>query len=217
MQMSTQLIIERNYHKLCFLKMEIPIFPLNGAVLFPTTSLPLNIFENRYLEMVNYSLGRDRLIGMIQNDENNKLFKIGCLGKIHSFNETSDGRYLISLHGTYRFKVVKEFNNSFNFRTIEAKILKESNKNYPLNDNHKKKILEKYKAYTKFKNINLGFEEIEKIEIEQIIKFIAMVSPFKDIEKQALLETNNFIDFYNKLLSIIELEIFDNFQSNVIN
>ena len=78
--------------------MELPIFPLNGAVLFPETSLPLNIFEKRYIDMVNYSLAREREIGMIQTMNNGDLCKIGCIGKIHSFNETNDGRYLISLH-----------------------------------------------------------------------------------------------------------------------
>ena len=88
--------------------MEIPIFPLNGAVLFPGTSLPLNIFEKRYLEMVDYALSKKRCIGMIQSDKKNKLYNIGCIGKIHSFSETTDGRYLISLQGTNCFKVKKE-------------------------------------------------------------------------------------------------------------
>jgi Lon protease-like protein len=88
--------------------MEIPIFPLNGAVLFPGTSLPLNIFEKRYIEMVDYALSKERYIGMIQSDEKNKLYNIGCIGKIHSFSETTDGRYLISLQGTNCFKVKKD-------------------------------------------------------------------------------------------------------------
>ena len=121
--MNLRFNIEKNSLKLCFLKMELPIFPLNGAVLFPGTSLPLNIFENRYLEMVNYSLARDRFIGMIQTNENDDLFDIGCIGKIHSFNETADGRYLISLQGTNCFKVKKELEKKYKFRLIEAEIL----------------------------------------------------------------------------------------------
>ena len=93
--------------------MEIPIFPLNGAVLFPGTSLPLNIFEQRYLEMVDYALSKERYIGMIQSDEKNKLYNIGCVGKIHSFSETTDGRYLISLQGTNCFKVKKELEKKY--------------------------------------------------------------------------------------------------------
>ena len=86
--------------------MELPIFPLNGAVLFPDTNLPLNIFEKRYVEMVDYALARDRCIGMIQTDTNNQLYNIGCVGKINNFNETNDGRYLISLQGINCFKII---------------------------------------------------------------------------------------------------------------
>ena len=187
--------------------MKIPIFPLNGAVLFPGTSLPLNIFESRYIEMVNYSLARDRFIGMIQTNENNELFNIGCIGKIHSFNETNDGRYLISLQGTNCFKVVKELEASFDFRLVIADTLKQTDENYIFSENKKISLLEKYKDYIKAKKINLNLAEIENIEFDQIIKFIAMVSPFKNIDKQALLETDSLEDFYNKLKSVIELEL----------
>ena len=112
--------------------MELAIFPLNGAVLFPGTSLPLNIFENRYIEMVNYSLARDRYIGMIQTDTNNKLYKIGCVGKIHSFSETNDGRYLISLQGTNCFKVIKELEPNYSFRIIEADLISTNDEIYEL-------------------------------------------------------------------------------------
>ena len=110
--------------------MEIPIFPLNGAVLFPGTSLPLNIFEKRYIEMVDYALSKERYIGMIQSDKKNKLYNIGCIGKIHSFSETTDGRYLISLQGTNCFKIKKELEKKYKFRLVEAEKLDfEENKN----------------------------------------------------------------------------------------
>ena len=80
-------------------KIKIPVFPLNGAIFFPQSSLPLNIFEQRYLDMIDFALSKDRLIGMIQKDDNNKFYKIGCLGKIISFQETSDGRYLVDIIG----------------------------------------------------------------------------------------------------------------------
>ena len=88
--------------------MHFPIFPLNGAILFPKTNLPLNIFEKRYIAMVDYALANKRQIGMIQTRENGELFEIGCLGKINSFNETADGRYLISLEGINCFRINKE-------------------------------------------------------------------------------------------------------------
>ena len=196
--------------------MELPIFPLNGAVLFPGTSLPLNIFEGRYIDMVNYALARDRFIGMIQTDNNNNLYSIGCVGKIHSFNETTDDRYLISLQGTHCFKVLREIDKDLSFRILKIKILerKETSK---LTDKNKIEILEIYKRYVKVKKINLDIDEIQQIEIDQIIKFIAMVSPFKNIEKQALLETRSLEEFYEKLKSIIELEIIGNVDSYILN
>ena len=197
--------------------MELPIFPLNGAVLFPGTSLPLNIFENRYIEMVNYALARDRQIGMIQSNQSEELYSIGCVGKIHSFNETNDGRYLISLQGTNCFNIVKEVKENFSFRLVEAKIINNNENDNGLNDKQKIFLLNKYKNYINIKGINISIEEIEGIELSQIIKFIAMVSPFKDEDKQVLLETKNLVDFYNKLLSIIELEVASNFTNKTIN
>ena len=194
--------------------MEIPIFPLNGAVLFPGTSLPLNIFEKRYIEMVDYALSKERCIGMIQSNDRNSLYNIGCIGKIHSFNETTDGRYLISLQGINCFKVKKELEKKYKFRLVEAEILEfDEDKNF-INQKQKNNLLEKYSQYIKVKKINLNLEEIQKIDFNQIIKFIAMISPFSNIEKQALLETNNLNDFYKKLQSILELEIVEDDNNN---
>ena len=197
--------------------MKIPIFPLNGAVLFPGTSLPLNIFEKRYIEMVDYALSKERFIGMIQCDKKNKLYNIGCIGKIHSFSETTDGRYLISLQGTNCFKVKKELEKEYKFRFVEAEMLDfEEDKNI-INEKQKNNLLDKYSQYIKIKKINLNLEEIQNIDFNQIIKFIAMISPFSDIEKQALLETKNLSDFYKKLQSILELEIVEDNNSKSIN
>ncbi len=197
--------------------MEIPIFPLNGAVLFPGTSLPLNIFEKRYIEMIDYSLARNRLIGMIQTNENKELYDVGCVGKIHSFNETNDGRYLISLQGISSFRVIKELEHSFNFRLVNSIIINENENENTFTDQHKTQLLKKYSEYIKFKKINIDLQEIENIETTQIIKFIAMISPFKDIDKQVLLETNNLEEFYNKLLSVIELELVGDLNINIVN
>ncbi len=197
--------------------MVLPIFPLNGAVLFPGTSLPLNIFEDRYIKMVNYALAKNRHIGMIQTDENSKLYNIGCLGKIHSFNETEDGRYLISLQGVNKFRIRKELEEDYSFRLVDAEILEIEDGETEFSDNQRDNLLNRYNNYIKEKNINLNLEEIEKIELSQIIKFIAMVSPFKDIDKQALLETKSLNEFYNKLLSVIELDIAGDFTTKTVN
>ena len=196
--------------------MELAIFPLNGAVLFPGTNLPLNIFENRYIEMINFALSKDRCIGMIQTTEKSKLYNVGCIGKINSFNETSDGRYLISLQGLSCFKVIKEIKKKYKFRMIKAEIL-DNHKEEVFTKDEKFNILKKYKRYIKSKEINIDLTEIEKIDLEQLIKFIAMVSPFKNIEKQMLLESLNQRDFYLKLESIIDLEIFDELDNKSIN
>ena len=198
--------------------MELPIFPLNGAVLFPETSLPLNIFEKRYIDMVDYSLAREREIGMIQTMNNGDLYKIGCIGKIHSFNETNDGRYLISLQGLNCFEVVKEIYVDYSFRIVRANVIKGVNKEDNKLDNDKKSnILKKYKKYISSKKINIDLSEIDGIETYQLMKFIAMISPFKDIEKQALLETDNVEDFYYKLLSIIDFDIASELGNKTLN
>ena len=188
--------------------MHIPIFPLNGAVLFPKTNLPLNIFEDRYIAMVDYALSKDRLIGMIQIKNTGKLFNIGCLGKITGFNETNDGRYLINLEGINCFVLKKELTKQYNFRIVEAMILENNTKkNHKLKGELKNKILDSYKRYIKEKNININLSEIINIKTEQLAKFIAMVSPFDDIDKQMLLETMETEAFCEKLLSILEIEI----------
>ena len=197
--------------------MELPIFPLNGAVLFPETSLPLNIFEGRYIEMVDYALARKRCIGMIQTDENNNLYNIGCIGKIHSFNETNDGRYLISLKGIKCFKIINELDKDFNFRLVNYETISEDRNFFEINEIQKNELLSKYEKYIKAKNINISLDEIKGIEISQLIKFIAMISPFKSEDKQILLETKKLNEFYKKLISIIELELVGNISNRTIN
>ena len=123
--------------------MKIPIFPLNGAILFPKTNLPLNIFEERYIDMVDYSLAGDRLIGMVQYKEKSELYNVGCYGKITVFNETPDGRYLINLEGINCFKIIKEINTEHKFRICEIEIF--DNFSGPvLQDGLKSKILDSF-------------------------------------------------------------------------
>ena len=142
---------------------------------------------------------------------------MGCIGKIHSFNETNDGRYLISLQGINRFKLVKELNQNYNFRMVNIEVIENDEGISNLSDKEKENLLKKYREYIRIKNINLNLEEIEGIDISQIIKFIAMVSPFRNEDKQVLLETQKLGDFYNRLLSIIEIEISGNYSNKTIN
>ena len=198
--------------------MHIPIFPLNGAVLFPKSNLPLNIFEDRYIAMVDYALSKDRLIGMIQSKNTGELFNIGCMGKIIGFNETNDGRYLINLEGISCFVLKKELTNKYNFRIFDAIILEKSTKKkYKLKGELKNKILDSYKRYIKEKNININLSEIINIKTEQLAKFIAMISPFDDIDKQMLLEVTETEVFCEKLLSILKIEIASFNQKKIFN
>ena len=180
--------------------MEIPIFPINGAVLFPQTNLPLNIFEKRYIQMVDYSLSKKRLIGMIQTKNNGDIFNIGCVGKITSFNETNDGRYLINLQGLNCFSVNKEIKKKYSFRLVDIKIIKINNKNSIINNNMKKNILESFKHYIGIKKINIKLDELQKLKLDQLVKFITMVSDFDYVDKQMLLEIVDLEVFCEKLL-----------------
>ena len=196
--------------------MKIPIFPLNGAILFPKTNLPLNIFEERYIEMIDYSLSSDRFIGMVQQKKNNELYSVGCYGKITIFNETSDKKYLINLEGISCFKIIKEIDTGRKFRICEIEIFDSFN-NTNLQDGLKSKILDIFKKYNKVKNINLSFDDISKLNIVDLLKFIVMVSPFDVSVKQMFLELKSNKELYENILSTLEIELASNQKTASIN
>jgi len=196
--------------------MKIPIFPLNGAILFPKTNLPLNIFEERYIEMIDYSLSSDRFIGMVQQKENNELYNVGCYGKITIFNETPDKKYLINLEGISCFKIIKEIDTRRKFRICEIEIFDSFN-NTNLQDGLKSKILDIFKKYNKVKNINLSFDDISKLNIVDLLKFIVMVSPFDVSVKQMFLELKSNKELYENILSTLEIELASNQETASIN
>jgi len=196
--------------------MKIPIFPLNGAILFPKTNLPLNIFEERYIEMIDYSLSSDRFIGMVQQKENNELYNVGCYGKITIFNETPDKKYLINLEGISCFKIIKEIETGRKFRICEIEIFDSFN-NTNLQDGLKSKILDIFKKYNKVKNINLSFDDISKLNIVDLLKFIVMISPFDVSVKQMFLELKSNKELYENILSTLETELASNQETASIN
>ena len=161
--MSQPFCIEKNFLVLCFHKMNFPVFPLNGAILFPNTNLPLNIFEDRYVDMVDYALSNNRLIGMIQTQENKDCFTIGCLGKITNFTETSDGRYQINLEGINRFKIKKILNKKHKFIIIDGEEI-EYNSNYLFKLTQKE--LEEFQVL--MKNNQFLVERIESLEVSNV-------------------------------------------------
>ena len=196
--------------------MKIPIFPLNGAILFPKTNLPLNIFEERYLDMVDYSLSNNRLIGMVQQKKDNELYNVGCYGKITVFNEMPDKRYLINLEGISCFNIIKELDTKWKFRICEIEIF--NNFNGPnLQDGLKSKILDSFKKYNKVKNINVNLDDVSQLNVVDLLKLIVMVSPFDVSVKQMFLELKSKKELYDNILSTLEIELAANQESVSIN
>jgi len=185
----------------------LPIFPLNGAILFPETNLPINIFEERYIKMIDFALGKDKIIGMIQTKDNGNLYRVGCIGRINSFNETDDGRYIVNLTGKNYFSILKEVPSNHKFRLVES-VFKNINvnqdKKFKLKNFNKELFITKYRPYINGINPSVDFDLINKIEPAALIKFIAMSCPFSPADKQMLLETFNLNDLANKLITLFE-------------
>ena len=198
--------IEKSFQALCFHKMEFPVFPLNGAVLFPGTNLPLNIFEKRYIEMIDFALSKNRLIGMIQMNESQKFFNIGCLGKITNFAENPDGGYEINLEGLDRYKIKKIFKNKYKFITVSAETL---NYNYLLKNNISlnKKLLLSFNNFISIKKIKFNTSELSRLDTLSLVKIICIISPLDYLIKQMILEIDNVDDLCNNLISVLEVEI----------
>ena len=204
---------------------KISIFPLSNFIFFPNTNVPLNIFEPRYIQMVNDSMKGSRLIGMVQPKKNlenslDQLYNIGCLGKITSFSETEDGRYLIVLNGLSRFKIIKEIKNEKSYRECEInfndfqddiKINKEEIKFSDL-----QLIFKDLKNLFDKRGYSINWNELKKQNLEQTINTLAMASPFSLEEKQTLLETKNLNLRKEKLEEILKTYIFDNFYNNTL-
>tara|TARA_Y100000992_G_scaffold297910_1_gene262208 strand:- start:1031 stop:1675 length:645 start_codon:yes stop_codon:yes gene_type:complete len=209
--------------KIIDLPKKIPVFPLSNFIIFPKTTVPLNIFEPRYIDMVNDSMKSDKMIGMIQpkssnNDDNiPNLHDVGCLGKITSFKETEDGRYLIELKGLIRFKSIKEIKTDKKYRTLEADFSKFS---HDLKD--EKEIIKFSDLELIFKNFKSLFEKrgfiinwkaLEKQSLDETINALAMASPFSLEEKQILLEAENLDIRKNKIAKILSTythDVYDN-------
>ena len=193
--------------------MNFPVFPLNGAILFPNTNLPLNIFEKRYIDMVDYALSNSRLIGMIQTKKNNDLFRIGCLGKITNFTETSDGRYQINLEGLKRFKVKKILKDRYKFIIIDGEEL-DYNSNFKKQTSElSSELLSNFKKYLNIKKIEFNTSEFESLDALNLAKIICVISPLDHLTKQMLLEFDGSDELCESLISVLEIEI-NNFGKN---
>ena len=193
---------------------QIPVFPLSGVIYFPRTNLPLNIFEERYLDLVNDSFRSDKLMGMVQaKKENSLVYKVGCLGKISDYQETSDGRLLINLTGITRFEITKEINNKKKYREFEVNYNKFQNYLAPDKMDavyDKQKFTSKVKKFFEKNGLMINWKEFEKLDENQKINTISMIAPISNEEKQKLLETVSLGDKTNTLLNIIEFYSYEN-------
>jgi Lon protease-like protein len=179
-----------------------PLFPLDGVILFPNSSLPLNIFEKKYIEMINYSLASNRMVGMIQSKDKNNLYNFGCVGKIISFDETSDGRYLITLLGKNYFSISEEISTKKKFKLAKIKIT-EVQKHQSTKAFKRELLLKNYREYVNKLKIKIDIELVSQVENIQLIKFIAMSCPFSSADKQMLLETVDLTKLEDKLISLL--------------
>jgi Lon protease-like protein len=203
---------------------KISVFPLSNFIIFPNTKVPLNIFEPRYLDMINDSMRGNKIIGLIQPKNKSKdipeLYSIGCAAKITSYNELEDGRYLISLNGISRFKILKEVVNNKTYRECEVSF---EEYNFDQNQNTSKfnktdlePIFENLESLLKKRNYIINMDNLKKESIEQIINTLAMSSPFSLEEKQALLETQNILERKLELEQILNTYIVDNFNNTTL-
>ena len=203
----------------------LPVFPLSNFIFFPNTSAPLNIFEPRYIQMIDDSIKSNRMIGMAQpkgisNIKKPELFKVGCLGKISSFNETDDGRYVIVLNGVSRFNIIEEIDRGklyrefkINFQEFENDSNKEESEvnfsDFSLIFKSLKKIFEK-QGYI------INWNELEKQSLDQTINTLSMASPFSKEEKQMLLEAKDLKSRKQKFEEIIKLYSSDIFSNKTL-
>ena len=205
---------------------KIPIFPLSNFIIFPNTTVPLNIFEPRYLQMVDDCMKGNRLIGIVQPKKSGELkkpnlYEVGCVGKITSFNETDDGRYLIVLNGICRYKIVDELANDKLYRECKISFnhyindLKEINKE-EIKFTDLKFIFKDLKNLFEKRGYLINWKDLEKQTLNQTINTLSMVSPFSLEEKQILLETNSLAERKKKLEEILKTYSSDNFENTTL-
>ena len=194
---------------------QIPVFPLSGVIYFPKTNLPLNIFERRYLNLVNDCIKKDKLMGMVQSKKNgNEVYKIGCLGKISDFHRGEDNRVLINLTGVIRFEIKKEILNKKLYREFEVsyeKFNQDTKKDdRPVEKQEINLLFDKTKSLFKKRGLILNWKEFEKLDQVQQINTISMIAPISNEEKQKLLEAVSIGNKTKTLLEILEFYLYNN-------
>ena len=206
---------------------KIAVFPLSNFIIFPKTSVPLNIFEPRYIDMINDTMKNNKFVGMIQpkklneiSDNNSELHNIGCLGKITSFKETDDNRYLIELKGIARFKIIKEINSGKKYREFEISFenylhdLSEQKENLKFSD--LELIFKDLKSLFEKRGFIINWKALEKQSLDETINALAMASPFSLEEKQVLLEAISLDVRKSKIAEILSTYTYDNYNNTTI-
>ena len=199
----------------------IPIFPLSGVIYFPKTNLPLNIFEPRYLDLINDSMKSNKYMGMIQLKKNTTdVYSVGCLGKITENKKTEDGRVLVNLIGVTRFEIKTEINNDKGYREFEVTYDKFKDDLSDIKEQQKKtdklkELSDKTKFFFKRNGLLLNWKEFEKLDQDQRINTLAMIAPISNEEKQTILESVNIQSKTKTLAEIIEFYLYEKSASNL--
>ena len=203
---------------------KISIFPLSNAIFFPRMVLPLNIFEDRYIQLVNDSMKGNRMFGMVQprNKKNTspEVYNVGCLGKITSFNETTDKRLIITLSGLTRFRIKKELEKKKLYRIFEVDYSEFLTDMKPIKNEsfslEKKNLLNKIKIFFEKKNYPINYNELSKLNLDELVSNVSMISPFSIEEKQKLIETKKIDNKVKVLSEIINFNLLDYEESKTI-
>mgnify|MGYP001410521305 FL=1 len=200
---------------------QIPVFPLRNAIFFPETTLPLNIFEPRYLKMVEKAIKGNGVLGMIQSKKvDGDVFNVGCLGKINEHKKTKDGRILINLYGLSRFKINQEINNREPFREFSVSydyFKNDIEQNYSINDALFNKLKENSKQLFERQGMALNWKQLSELKKSQQIYTLVMISPFSVSEKQKLLEVPQINDIAKTFIEITNFAFYeDSSKDNII-
>ena len=199
----------------------IPIFPLSGVIFFPKTNLPLNIFEPRYITLIDDCIRSNKYMGMIQSKGSSAdVYSVGCLGKITEYKKTKDGRMIINLTGISRFEISSEINNDKIYREFEVSYKRFSedqeleNKQTIIAENIKR-IFEKTKLFFQRNGLLLNWAEFEKLDENQKINTLAMIAPISNQEKQMILESVHADSKIKVLSKIIEFYLHENYLNKI--
>ncbi len=204
----------QDYRRIEDLPSVLAVFPLSGALLFPRWQLPLNIFEPRYLNMVDDAMAGDRFIGMVQTTGGSKekpdLAAVGCAGRITSFSETDDGRYLITLSGIARFAVKEELKVATpyrqaapDFEPFAIDLTPPDITELPNRD----ALLTSLQDYIERNDMKADWESVEEAPIETLVNALAAGCPFSTVEKQALLEAETLKGRCQTLIALLEMDV----------